>query len=124
MKKIVVLGATGNTGAYLVDYLNNNIDKSQFEIIAAGRKKTNFFDSMGIKYYSVDISNKNTLNSLPNENIYAVVFEAGILPASMEGYDPEAYLRINTLGGFNVLEYCKKVKADRIIYTQTMIVTA
>lgn len=59
MKKIIVLGATGNTGAYLIDYLFENIDKNEFEIIAAGRKKTNFFDRYGIKYFSVDISKKS-----------------------------------------------------------------
>ena len=83
MKKIIVLGATGNTGAYLIDYLFENIDKNEFEIIAAGRKKTNFFDRYGIKYFSVDISKKESLEILPKDNVHAVIFEAGILPASM-----------------------------------------
>lgn len=120
MKKIVVLGATGNTGRYLVDYLNSHINKDQFEIIAAGRRDTNFFDKMGIKYYSIDISEKDSLCKLPTKDVHAVVFEAGILPADMEGYNPEEYLKINTMGGFNVLEYCRKVRADRILYTQTI----
>lgn len=120
MRKIVVLGATGNTGLYLVDYLNTHIDKDQFEIVAVGRRKTDFFKKMGIKYYSVDISEKSTLEILPHEDVYAVVFEAGILPASMQGYNPELYLRVNTLGGFNVLEYCRVSGADRILYTQTI----
>ena len=120
MKKIIVLGATGNTGVYLIDYLNNNIDKNEFEIIAAGRRKTDFFDRWGIKYISVDIADKKSLEKLPKDDVYAVVFEAGILPASMKGYDPEKYLQVNTIGAFNVLEYCRKNNVDRIIYTQTI----
>ena len=120
MKKIIVLGATGNTGAYLIDYLFENIDKNEFEIIAAGRKKTNFFDRYGIKYFSVDISKKESLEILPKDNVHAVIFEAGILPASMEGYKPEQYLQINTIGALNVLEFCRKNAVDRIIYTQTI----
>lgn len=120
MKKIIVLGATGNTGAYLVDYMSENVNREEYEIIAVGRRKTNFFDRYGIKYYSVDISKKEEFEQLPTDNVYAVVFEAGLLPASMEGYDPEAYLRVNTLGALNVLEYCRKNNADRIIYTQTI----
>lgn len=120
MKKIIVIGATGNTGAYLIDYLSENIDKSQFEIIAAGRRKTNFFDRYDIKYYSVDISDKESLNKLPKDDVYAVIFEAGILPAAMEGYYPEQYFMINTIGALNVLEYCRINSVDRIIYTQTI----
>lgn len=120
MKKIIVLGATGNTGAYLVDYLNKTVDKDEYEIIAAGRRKTNFFDRWGIKYYSVDITDKNSLDQLPKEDVHAVIFEAAILPASMEGYQPEKYLQVNTMGAFNVLEYCRVNSVDRIIYTQTI----
>lgn len=119
-KKIVVIGATGNTGAYLVDYMLKNIDLDKYEIIPVGRRKTDFFKAWNLNYCSIDISNKASFKKLPVENVYAVVFEAGLLPASMKGYTPELYLKINTLGALNVLEYCRNVKADRIIYTQTI----
>lgn len=119
-RKIVVIGATGNTGVYLVDYMVHNLDLNQYEIVPAGRRKTDFFDRWNLKYCSVDIAEKESFSSLPTENIYAVVFEAGLLPAAMEGYRPEQYLKVNTLGAFNVLEYCRRVNANRIIYTQTI----
>lgn len=119
-KKIVVIGATGNTGAYLVDYMVNHVDLSKYEIVPAGRCKTDFFDCWNLDYCRIDISDKASFKSLPTENVYAVVFEAGLLPAAMKGYTPELYLKVNTLGAFNVLEYCREVKADRIIYTQTI----
>lgn len=120
MKKIIVIGATGNTGAYLVDYLNDYIDKNKYELIASGQRETDFFDRYGIKYYSIDITNEKSFDILPKEDVHAVVFEAGILPASMKGYYPKKYLEVNTLGAFNVLEYCRKNNVDRIIYTQTI----
>ena len=35
MKKIIVFGASGDTGKYFVDYLLNNF-KDKYEIIASG----------------------------------------------------------------------------------------
>ena len=43
MKKIVIFGATGNIGAYLVDYCYQHINKKQYEIVAVGRKQTDYF---------------------------------------------------------------------------------
>ncbi len=119
-KKIIVLGATGNTGVYLVDYMIHNMNLDEYEIIAAGRRDTDFFNRWNVPYYSVDIADKNSLDKLPKENVYAVVFEAGLLPASMEGYHPEKYLQVNTIGALNVLEFCRENFVDRVIYTQTI----
>ena len=58
MKKIVIFGATGNLGAYVVDYFLENFDRNEFEIIAVGRRKTDFFNKLGVKYFQVDISKK------------------------------------------------------------------
>lgn len=118
-KKIIIFGATGNTGAYLTEYCLENLELKEFEIVAVGRKKTDFFSRYGIKYYQVDITDENQFNKLPQENIYAVVNLSAILPAYMEGYKPEQYIKTNIVGAFNVLEYCRKTKADRILYPQT-----
>lgn len=118
-KKILIFGSTGNTGAYLTEYCNENIDKENYEVIAVGRKETKFFEKMGIKYYKVDITKEEDFESLPTENVYAVVHLAAVLPAYMEGYNPRMYIEANINGAFNVLEYCRKVNADRILYPQS-----
>ena len=79
-KKIIIFGATGSTGIYLTDYVFSNIDRNLYEIVAVGRRKTNYFDRFGIKYYSVDIKKKEDFFVLPTDNIYAVVILSGILP--------------------------------------------
>ena len=57
-KKIIIFGATGNIGVYLTDYLLEKFDSNEYEIIAVGRRKTNFFDKRGVRYFSMDISDK------------------------------------------------------------------
>ena len=63
MKKILIFGATGNVGSYLTKYAIEFFNKEDFEIIAIGRRKTDFFKKMGIEYYSVDISKKKNLKN-------------------------------------------------------------
>ena len=43
MKKIVIFGATGNIGAYFTDYCKHMLDSSKYELIAVGRKQTDFY---------------------------------------------------------------------------------
>lgn len=118
-KKIIIFGATGNTGAYLIDYLYNCLS-SEYELIAVGNRETSFFNKYNIAYYKVDITRIDDFNKLPKSNIYAVVMLAGILPAYMQGYNPKKYFEVNTIGGFNVVDYCRQTNVNRIIYTQTI----
>ena len=46
-KKIIVFGATGNVGSYLFKYATEYFDKNEYEIIASGRRKTDFFTKRG-----------------------------------------------------------------------------
>lgn len=119
MKKVIIIGATGEIGMYITDYFCKNA-KDDYEVIAVGLRKTDFFDRYGIKYYSVDIRNADSFSILPQENIHAVIFTAAVMPGRMTGYVPMAYLETNVCGTLNVLEYCRKVQANRIIFTQTI----
>lgn len=119
-KKIIIMGATGNTGSYLVNYALNFFNKEEFEIIASGRRKTSFFDRYGIKYYQVDVTKPSDFDKLPIENIYAVLLLSAQIPSYMDIYDPRKYLDSIIYGAYNTLEYCKNTNADRIIFTQTV----
>jgi UDP-glucose 4-epimerase len=118
-KKVIIFGATGNTGAYLTEYCVEHLDSKEFEIVAVGRRETEFFSKYGIEYYSVDITDETQFDKLPKDNIYAVIHLSAVLPAYMEGYNPEQYIQTNIVGAFNVLEYCRKTKVDRILYPQS-----
>lgn len=119
MKKILVFGATGNIGAYFVDYCKSKLDSAKYEVIAVGRKKTEFFKKNGIEYINVDLCNPKDFEKLPNEEIYAVVNLAGLLPAYLKEYDPFKYVETNINGALRILEYARKNRADRVLYTQT-----
>ena len=118
MKKILIFGATGDTGKYLVDYLQAHLDLTIYSILATGRRATSFFEKRGIQYYQVDVSDKNAFIKLPRD-VYAVVDLAGLMPARMQGYDPQQYIDVNITGTLNILEYCRLTNADRILYTQS-----
>ena len=119
---IVIFGATGTLGLYLVDYLHRHLNDGNWNVVAVGRRKTAFFDRYApyVSYVQADISLMNTLSSLPTSNVKAVVHMAGALPGYMEGYHPRSYIDSNVTGSFNVLEYCRQTGADRILYTQTI----
>lgn len=57
---------------------------------------------------------------MPQEDVYAVIDLAAQIPSYMEGYQPEKYVKSNIIGAYNVLEYCRKVKADRILFSTTV----
>jgi UDP-glucose 4-epimerase len=119
-KKIIIFGASGNIGAYLLGYALNYFNADEYEVIASGKRKTDFFEKRGVKYVSVDITNENEFEKLPVDNVYAVMLLSAVIPSYMSEYQPRKYIDSIVIGAFNVLEYCRKNNVDRIIYTQTV----
>ena len=119
MKKIILFGATGNVGMYFADYCAKNLDKNQFELVATGRKNTDWFERHNITYMQVDLRCEEDFKKLPDKDVYAIVNMAGILPAYLKEYDPYKYIDTNVTGGVRVLEYARRVGADRTLYMQT-----
>ena len=91
-------------------------------MIAVGRRSNDngFFAHNGMKYVSLDITDKGSFNSLPQEGVYAVVHLAGAIPARMKGYCPQTYIDSVLTGTLNVLDYCVSVSADRIVFAQSV----
>lgn len=118
MKNIVVFGASGDTGRYFIEYFLENYNGNEYQIIATGTRKTDCFDGLGVPYYQVDITNKSDFDKLPSD-VYAVLDLAGLMPARMKGYDPYKYIDVNIIGNLNILEYCRKSGADRILFAQS-----
>jgi len=117
-KNIVVFGATGHLGTHISIHLKNK----GYNVIAVGRRRSDngFFADHGIEYFSLDISDANSFDCLPTNNIYAVVHFAGALPASMKGYDANLYISSIIQGTLNVLEYTRRIHADRIVFPQSL----
>lgn len=121
MKKIVIFGATGNVGSYLTKYASEFFDRDEYEVVAVGRRaEASVFGSMGVPYYSVDVTRPSDFDRLPTDDVHAVMLLAAQIPSYMEEYDGGLYLSSITMGAYNVLEWCRRVGVDRVIYTQTV----
>lgn len=119
-KKIIIFGATGNVGSYLTLYALNFFDKDKYEVITSGRRKTEFWSKQGVPYYSVDVTKESDFDVLPKDNVYAVMLLSAQIPSYMSDYNPRKYIDSIVVGATNVLEYCRKVGADRILFCQTV----
>lgn len=115
-EKVLVLGATGNLGAYSAVALKN----AGFDVIAAGKRKSDngFFESLGIPYYSIDITKKEDFDILLDKKIEIVADFAGELPSRC-AFNPQALIRTITEATMNVLEFMRKTGAKKIIFPTT-----
>ena len=118
LKKIIVFGASGDTGRYFIEYFLENYNGNEYQVVATGTRDTNYFDNIGVDYYQVDVTNKKDFEKLPKD-VYAVINLAGLMPARMKGYDPYRYIDVNIVGNLNVLEYCRENGADRVLFAQS-----
>lgn len=120
MKKIILFGATGNVGSYMVKYMADYFRGTEYQVVASGRRETKVFDSFGVPYVSVDITNEDDFQKLPQEDVFAVVDLAAVIPSYMKEYHSDRYLQTNIMGTYHILEYCRKVHADRILFSTTV----
>lgn len=113
---VLVLGATGNLGAYSAMALK----KEGYDVIAAGRRKSDngFFSDYEIPYYSIDITNKDDFDSLLDLGITTVVNFAGELPSRCS-FNPQMLIKTITEATLNVLEFMRKVGAKKIVFPTT-----
>ena len=117
-KKVIVLGATGTLGTNIAVHLKN----IGYDVVAVGHRSNDngFYEEMGAQYVSLDITNASDFQKLPQNGVYAVLNFAGMLPASMKGYNANLYISSIIQGTLNVLEYTRSVGADRIVFPQTL----
>ena len=118
LKRVIVLGATGSLGTHIAVHMK----KCGYDVIAVGhsRPDNGFYAERGIKYMTFNIADKASFERLPQENVWAVLNFAGALPAVMEGFNGDLYISSVIQGTMNVLEYCRKVKVDRVIFPQSL----
>ena len=114
---IIVTGATGFVGRYLVDYLT----KAGEKVIATGRsrKYDAFFDQLGVPFLPLDIRDPNLFAVLPVGPVKAFIHLAAVIPAAVKDVTSDVFLRTNTLGTFYALEHCRRNGIRKFLYTST-----
>ena len=116
MEKVLVLGATGNLGAYSALALK----EAGFDVVACGKRESDngFFADRGIPYYSVDITQKESFEQLRGLGIDIVADFAGELPSRC-AFNPQMLIRSITEATMNVLEYMRVEGCKKIIFPTT-----
>lgn len=117
MKRVLIIGVTGSVGAYLAVHLSKN----GYAVTGIGSRSSDngFFDEIGVKYISLDITKEENFAKLDGLAFDTVIHLAGAMPSKMEGYNPSAYIQTIMHGTLNVLNYVRKSQISKIIFTQT-----
>jgi UDP-glucose 4-epimerase len=115
---IIVTGATGFVGRYLVDHLA----KAGEQVIAAGRnaKHDEFFKDLGVSRVPLDVSDPDSFKQLPTGPAKAFVHLAAVIPAAVQDTKSDIFLKTNTLGTFYALEYCRRKGIKKFLQTTTL----
>ena len=118
-KKILVFGAGGFMGTYLIDALSKlNFDITASDISDVGNE---YYKEKNIPYIHLDITKSEEFKKLPQIPFDAVIHLAATQPAnvSAKNYDPKDYINVNVSGTLNILEFCRKNKAVKLIYASS-----
>lgn len=115
-EKVLVLGATGNLGAYSALALKD----AGFDVVACGKRASDngFFKSRGIAYYSVDLTDSRELDKLKGLGIKIIADFAGELPSRC-AFNPQMLIRSITEATMNVLEFMRTEDCKKIIFPTT-----
>jgi UDP-glucose 4-epimerase len=111
---LLITGATGFIGQYLVDELS----LQGRDILACSRSMAgrSHFESRGIPYQIADVTSKRDLDGLPRTGVTAVVHLAALVPKPPKVDVSHDYVTDNVLGTLNILEYCRTANVKKLIY--------
>jgi UDP-glucose 4-epimerase len=114
---IVVIGAGGFIGSYLVDALV----AGGFKVLAVDKSKLaeGHYSQRSVPFLRADITDEESFKKLPASGVEAVVNVACLQPhnVSEQAYKPSEYIRINVIGTLNALAYCRQNGIGKIVYT-------
>ena len=130
-KTILITGAAGFIGSNLVKELFNTVD----DIKIVGIDNMNDYYDVSIKEYRLekinklnknfifikgDISDKDTIDNLFNEYKPSVVVnlaaQAGVRYSIT---NPDAYIKSNLIGFYNILEACRHNEVEHLVYASS-----
>lgn len=100
MKKVLITGAGGFVGSYLIKEFKEN----GYEIIACDINKSDSIDK-DVAYYSMDILNKEKVNEVIRETTPDYLINlAAISSVGLSWKIPQKTIEVNTIGTLNILE--------------------
>ena len=118
-KRVLVFGAAGFMGTYLIDALYKaGYEVTSSDISDIGEK---YYHERKITYVKVDITQKADFDKLAKISYDAVLHLAATQPAnvSAKNYDPTNYINVNVVGTLNILDFCRANSVGKIIYASS-----
>jgi UDP-glucose 4-epimerase len=102
--RIIVIGASGFIGAYLVDSLL----RSNHEVLAVGRNEhaRRYYKSRGVELISLNVQDEAEFSKLPASGVDAVVNLSAVIPAADCSLNGPRFLAVNTIGAYNSMMFC------------------
>jgi len=114
---IIVTGAAGLIGTYLIDRLIGD----GYEVIGVDIDDIGeaYYKERNIPFIHLDITKKGEFAKLPQKGVDSFVNLACLQPANVkeEDYDPRDYIIVNVLGVLNILDFCRKTRIQKVIHT-------
>lgn len=114
---ITVFGAAGFIGTYLVDELM----REGFGVLATDTSDIGevYYKERGISFVDLDIRKEEDFDYLRETDVEAAINLACLQPANVakDEYKPSDYVATNTIGTLNILEFCRKQRVPKVIYT-------
>lgn len=112
---VIVFGAGGFIGTYLVDRL---IEEG-FDVLATDISQLGeiYYKGQGVRFIRLDITREKDFDGLPQRGVEAVVNLACLQPANVseEEYSPIKYIETNVIGTLNILEFCRRSGVHKVI---------
>ena len=123
-KSIMITGACGLIGSFLVDVLmeRNNVFNDNITVIAYDFKEEfvinrfpNYLNNSNFKYVCQDVNLPLTYN----EKVDYIMHLASNAHPALFKTDPVGTIKSNIIGLNNLLEFAKEKKVSRLLYTST-----
>ena len=115
-KNILVFGASGFIGTYLIEELFNQ----NYQIIASDNNSIGreYFKKKSIPYINIDITNKKEFENIPKNKYDVVIILAALQPATFDinKNKVQDYFQTNVIGTLHILDFCRNNKVGKVIY--------
>jgi UDP-glucose 4-epimerase len=117
MTKVAVTGGAGFIGSHIVDLLmERNYEVVVIDDLSTGKRENVNSDA---KFYEVDICDPYLREILGKEGPDCVIHQAAQINVRRSISDPEFDARTNILGSLSLLESCRSLCIDKVIYASS-----
>ena len=115
--KILITGGAGFIGSHVADLLiENGFDVCIIDNLSSGKLEN---INTKARFYKCDVRDGEIFKIIEDEKPQIVIHNAAQLSVRNSVEDPANDASINILGGLNLLEACRKLKVEKVIFASS-----